>query len=183
MTLPRPLTLAPLAAVLLGLALPAAAGDAAAGVTWTVPARWSAQPERAMRVATYSIPAAKGEADGAECAVYFFGTGQGGDAPANIARWASQFQENPKPAPVTKKLAGLDVTTVDLAGTYLAPGGPMMQSQGRKASWRMLGAVVAAPQGNVFVKLTGPAASVAQAAPEFEALLGSLAPQGDAPKK
>jgi hypothetical protein len=63
---------------------------------------------------------------------------------------------------------------VDIKGTYLNPGGGMMQSQGEKPDYRLLGAIVEAPQGNVFFKLTGPAATVAAAEADFDALLASI---------
>jgi hypothetical protein len=36
--------------------------DQAGGLMWTMPPDWKAQGERPMRAATYSIPAAKGDA-------------------------------------------------------------------------------------------------------------------------
>jgi hypothetical protein len=126
-----------------------------------------------MRVATYAVPAAKGSEPG-ECAVFFFGAGQGGSTEANVERWSRQFEGTPKPERTSTDVAGLPVTRVQLAGTYLAPGGPMMQSTGKKAGYRLLGAIVEAPQGNVFFKLTGPAPTVASALPGFDALVASI---------
>ena len=60
----------------------------AAGIAWTVPTGWEAGPARQMRVATYRIHAIAGDPEDAECAVYFFGTGQGGTVDANLKRWA-----------------------------------------------------------------------------------------------
>ena len=146
---------------------------AAGGVRWTVPARWSAGAGNAMRVATYAVPAAKGK-DAGECAVFFFDSGQGGSVDANVERWTRQFEGAPKGERTTSEVAGIRVTRVQVAGTYLAPGGPMMQSQGKKTGYRLLGAIVEAPQGSVFFKLTGPAATVAGAQPDFDALVGSI---------
>ena len=47
-----------------------------------------------MRVATYAVPGAKG-AEAGECAVFFFGPGQGGGVDDNVARWAKQFEGAP----------------------------------------------------------------------------------------
>ncbi len=154
---------------------PAAAArtDAAGGIEWKVPAGWAAGDGSAMRVATYAVPAAKGSEPG-ECAVFFFGAGQGGSVDANVERWSRQFEGTPKPERTSATAAGLPVTRVQLAGTYLAPGGPMMQSTGKKAGYRLLGAIVEAPQGNVFFKLTGPAATVTAAVPAFDALIASI---------
>jgi hypothetical protein len=57
----------------------------AAGIRWTVPPRWTAEAEREMRVATYGMPASSGGEAG-ECAVFFFGAGQGGGASSRGAR-------------------------------------------------------------------------------------------------
>ncbi len=151
-----------------------ASSASAAGIHWTVPARWSALPPKPMRVATYIIPGPNGSADSAECAVYFFGTGQGGGVDDNVARWSGQFEGSPKAATTAETINGLSVTTVHIAGTYLSPGGPMMQSQGAVKDYRLLGAIVQAPEGNVFFKTTGPAAVIAGTESEFQALLHSF---------
>src|SRR5882672_6728262 len=39
-------------------------------VKWTMPARWKAGPPKQMRAATYLIPAAPGDSEEAECAVF-----------------------------------------------------------------------------------------------------------------
>lgn len=153
-------------------AAPATTGSAA-GIEWTVPARWTAGAGSAMRVATYAVPGAKGAAAG-ECAVFFFGAGQGGGVDDNVARWAKQFEGAPAPKRTSATVAGLRVTRVELEGTYLAPGGPMMQSTGKRTGYRLLGAIVEAPGGNVFFKLTGPAATVAAATAELDALVLSI---------
>jgi hypothetical protein len=162
------------AAALLFAASALAAQGAAAGVKWMVPANWKEQAPRQMRVATYAVPAAPGGAEPGECAVFFFGKGQGGDAEANIQRWAGQFEGSPRPTRSTKAIAGMTVQIVEITGTYLAPSGPMMQSQGGKAGYSLLGAIVPAPDGLVFFKLTGPAKTVASARANFDALVASI---------
>jgi hypothetical protein len=151
----------------------AARTESAGGIEWKVPAQWSAGQGSAMRVATYAVPAARGGEAG-ECAVFFFGPGQGGSVDANVERWSKQFEGTPRPQRSTATVAGLAVTRVQLAGTYLAPGGPMMQSTGKRTGYRLLGAIVEGPQGNLFFKFTGPAPTVGAAQPDFEALVASL---------
>lgn len=146
-----------------------------AGIGWTVPSRWGEHPPRQMRVATYMIPPADGDEQGGECAVFFFGGGQGGDVEANIARWVGQFENTGTPKRSTKTVNGMKVWTVEIAGTYLAPGGPMMQSQGKFENYRLLGAIIDAPDGSVFFKFTGPKKTVTAAEAEFEELVGSVA--------
>jgi hypothetical protein len=163
--------LATLASVAPAAAAPAT--DTAAGVRWTVPARWTKAQGSAMRVATYAVPGPKGQAAG-ECAVFYFGQGQGGGIAANVERWGKQFEGAPQPKTTTTTVSGLRVTRAEVAGTYLAPGGPSMQSTGKRPGYRLLGAIVEAPQGNVFFKLTGPAATVGAAQAELDALVASL---------
>jgi hypothetical protein len=150
---------------------------AGTGIRWTVPPRWSTQPPRQMRLATYSVPAAEGDADAGECAVFYFGADQGGSVDANIDRWISQFEPSGAPRRSTKEVNGMIVTLVQVSGTYLAPGGPMMQSQGKKDNYRLLGAIVAGPQGSVFFKYTGPAKTISASEQEFDALINSIARQ------
>jgi hypothetical protein len=138
-----------------------------------IPKGWTEQPARMMRVATYAIPPAAG-AEAGECAVFFFGTGQGGSIDDNVRRWSSQFDGAPAPVRATKTVQGMAVHTVAVSGTFLAPSGPMMQSSGRKAGWQLRGAIVEAPGGNVFFKLTGPAATVAGASAAFDSLVASV---------
>ncbi len=164
--------------VLLSASLPAAPAPpaSAGGIAWKVPARWAAGAGSAMRVATYAVPAANGAEKG-ECAVFFFGPGQGGGVDDNVARWGKQFEGAPTPERATQTVAGLHVTRAAVAGTYLAPGGPMMQSTGKKTGYRLLGAIVESPGGNVFFKLTGAAATVAAAQADFDALVASVRKQ------
>lgn len=152
---------------------------AAAGVAWTVPPRWVVQPPRTMRMATYLIPKADEDDEPGECAVFYFGRGQGGSVDLNLQRWRDQFESDtgaqPSLAQRTSTINDLAVTTVSLAGTYLASMGPMFQSGAvKKPGYRMLGAIIEAPEGNVFVKLTGPEKTVLGADSEFQAFLNSL---------
>jgi hypothetical protein len=126
-----------------------------------------------MRVATYGVPGAEG-AEAGECAVFFFGRGQGGGVDANVQRWSGQFKEKPPARRTRQTVGGVALTRVDIAGTYLNPGGGMMQSRGEKPDYRLLGAIVEAPEGFLFFKLVGPTATVAAAEADFDSLLGSL---------
>jgi hypothetical protein len=137
-----------------------------AGIGWTVPAGWVTNAPRAMRVATYSV-------GDAECAVFYFGPGQGGSVDDNIERWAGQFGNKPAPKRDDKVVHGLKVSRVEIAGPFLAPGMDM-KSQGTFPNWRLLGAIVEGAQGRVYFKLTGPDAAVKAAATDFDGLLASL---------
>lgn len=133
-----------------------------------------------MRAATYTVPKAAGDSEDGECAVFYFGPGQGGGVDANIQRWTGQF-EAPGGGPADKlaktskgKVNDLPVTRIDLAGTYKTAGGPMMQTTGSKPGYRLLGAIVEGPQGSVFFKLTAPAKTAATQQAAFETMIKSV---------
>lgn len=149
------------------------ASGAVAGIHWSVPKRWSELGSKPMRIATYGIPTAQGDAESAECAVYFFGAGQGGTVDQNVDRWIGQFENPSSPSRNTKEINGISVTTVKVGGTYVGMEG--MQSSGKKEHYALLGAIINAPQGWVFLKLTGPENTVNAGEAEFNALLGSIA--------
>lgn len=154
--------------------------DRAAGVQWTAPERWAREADRPMRAATYRIPTGQGDPEDAECGVSYFGAGEGGSVEANLSRWVGQFEQlDGKPSEQAaqkghRTINGLGVHTISLAGTYLASAGPMSPVKEKKPGLRLLGAIVEAPQGSVFFKLTGPARTVAAAEQEFNAMLESL---------
>jgi hypothetical protein len=149
--------------------------ESVAGLKWMIPVGWKGESgTRPMRAATYTVPAAPGDKDNAECAVYFFGEGQGGGIQANLDRWKGQFH-NPTDSKTGKRtIHGLPVTTIDVAGDYSGMGGPMSGGGAAKPGYRMLGAIVEGPGGNVFFKFTGPAKTIAANQPKFELLLGSV---------
>ena len=163
-------------ACLLGLALSIAAiCESAGGIQWSAPAGWKAQPQRPMRAATYVVPAAQGDKEDGECGVFYFGPGQGGGVEDNIKRWIGQFQPGGVQPKISKGTAGagLKMTTVEHTGTFMA-GGPMTQERTPKPGYRLIGAIVEAPEGNVFFKLTGAEKTVIAAKPAFEKMLQSV---------
>jgi hypothetical protein len=150
------------------------AESAGAGIVWSYPSRWIRGGARPMRVATYTVPAAGGDTETGECAVFFFGPGQGGDINSNIDRWATQFENAGEPEKTSMQVNGMNVTRAQISGTYLSPGGAMMESQGKKANYRLLGAIVEAPEGLVFFKFTGPVKTVESAEAGFDAMIQSV---------
>jgi len=152
----------------------AARAESAGGLQWTAPAGWKSQPQRPMRAATYAVPATAGDKEDGECAVFYFGPGQGGGVEANLQRWVSQFETSAKPQTAKKTINGLAVTTIDLSGTYLASAGPMSPTKTSKPGYRLLGAIVEGPQGGVFFKFTGPGKTVAAGQGAFDKMLGGI---------
>ena len=165
--------------LLLTNVLSAAVEGSAGGIRWTVPASWQVGPPQPMRAATYTVPAAAGSEAGT-CGVFYFGRNQGGTVEDNLTRWVGQFEGAAAPKKAERTIAGLKVHTISLSGTYLAPSGPSMQSQGKKPGWTLSGAIVEAPEGLVFFKAVGPAATMQKAQADIEALLESIVKAGAA---
>lgn len=132
-----------------------------------------------MRKAQYRLPGADGAADAA-LVVYHFGPGGGGGLEANLERWAGQFEQpdgsDSRAAmhSATRTRNGIEVTEVDLAGTYVAETSPGSGEHVREEGWRMLAAILAAPEGAYYAKLVGPAVSVARWQPSFGSFLESV---------
>ena len=145
-----------------------AAAPVQAGVRWAAPPRWELVPsESAMRIATYRIPHAPGDAEDAELSI----TRAGGDTEANVARWLGQFDEVGRRSVKRseKTISGMRVSVVELAGAYSGMDSPEPQP-----GFAMLSAIVDTPGTKHFFKVTGPATTVRAAAGEFQALLESL---------
>ena len=157
--------------------------DSVAGLKWTKPTGWKTEEARPMRAATYTISAAAGDSASAECMVYFFGAGQGGSVEANLDRWKGQMVApggKPADAKIAKRrIHGLAVTTIDASGDYTGMGGPMAASKSLQNNYRLLGAIVEGPGGNVFIKFTGPAKTIAANQAEFEQFLNSFDKEGN----
>lgn len=143
------------------------------GVSWNVPGRWTTDLAQGMRLATYLVPAARG-GKAAECAVYYFGSGQGGGVDANLQRWMGEFQKLEKHDIRKREPGGIKVTLIGARGTYVAHSMRGPEEPGEKPNWALMGAVAEGPMGDLFFKLTGPAATVDAAAADFDAMLGSV---------
>ena len=152
--------------------------DTVAGLKWTTPSGWKAEGPRPMRAATYTVPSGNPDTANAECVVYFFGSGQGGSVQANLDRWKGQLvgrDGQPAEAKIAKRTGhALTVTTIDSSGDYTGMGGPMAATKSVQTGYRLLGAIVEGPGGNVFIKFTGPAKVVTAHQAEFEQLLNSF---------
>ena len=155
--------------------VPQGAGVGSNGLTWAVPPGWKGEtPSSSMRRAQYRVPGAAGDA---ECVVFYFGPGQGGDAASNAKRWAGQFRQpdgrDPAAAMKTSEIevGALKVTLVEVKGTY---SGGMGGATGERPAYQLLGAIAAGPDANWFFKLTGPQGTVTAGREAFEGLVRSL---------
>jgi hypothetical protein len=140
---------------------------------WKAPARWQLVPNsNSMRLATYRIPHAPGDATDAELSI----TRAGGSPDANAQRWIGQFADDGTRTSKrsTRKVGLLEVSIVEVQGSY---SGGMGKEGASQTGWALLGAIVPTGATPYFLKLTGPAKSVLAARSEFDALVGSLAPR------
>jgi len=144
---------------------------------WKSPAGWTEEaPSSSMRRTQYRIPGPGGPA---ECVVFYFGPGQGGDAKANAARWASQFQRADGAAvgDAVKtreiKVGDIPVVLVEVTGTYVGgmgsgPSGP------ERPNYMLLGAIAKGPDANWFFRATGPRATLEAQRAAFDGLVRSI---------
>lgn len=134
-----------------------------------VPDGWTTEKASSnMRVAQYKLPKVADDKDDASMVLYYFGSNQGGTPQANIDRWIGQMQQpdgsDSKSKAKTENLTvnGLKITTVDVTGTYTAEMAPGSQTFHNDDNYRLRAAVIETPKGNYFVKLAGPAKTVAR---------------------
>jgi hypothetical protein len=157
-------------AVAATLVLPPAAARAedpatfdVAGFTFTRPADWQwVNVTSAMRKAQLRVGKPEDEAE----ITFFHFTGAGGDVESNTRRWLGQFKSKEGAEKVeAKTLNGVKVTFVTTEGTFSSgmPGGPVTP----KNDFALIGAIMEAKEGSVFVKFTGPEKVVKGARDKF----------------
>ncbi|MDP9034930.1 MAG: hypothetical protein M3O50_08985 [Myxococcota bacterium] len=153
------------------MANPDPASAAQGLLEWQLPGRWQTVANSSpFRLATCRIPRAAGDETDAELSI----TQAGGSVDANAERWIGQFdpagQKTAKRT--TRRVGGLDVTIVEVQGTY---SGGMAKDASGGAGWALLGAIAATPGSPYFFKLTGPAKTVLASRHEFDQLVSSFA--------
>jgi hypothetical protein len=143
----------------------------AGAFTFTVPDGWrSVPPASPMRAAELYAPgpAGTGAAGEAIVTVFHFGPGQGGSVQDNVDRWFGQFDgslEEKAAATARETIGTVPVTFVRAHGTFQSgmPGQATTPLEGQA----LLGAILENPDGDVYVKMTGPFPTVAQAEESF----------------
>lgn len=146
-------------------------------VAFKVPAKWTAQPPKSsMRRAQVSAP---GSAGPAELIVFFFGPQGAGSTQENLDRWIGQFS-NPDGSPVSdskktsSKVAGGDVTKLEVAGRYAGGMAAAGQPQAPQANQRLLAAIVNTQGGPYYFKFLGPSATVTENGAAFDGIIASI---------
>jgi hypothetical protein len=145
---------------------------------WDDPPQWKKVPASGMRVASYQVPAAKGDKDGGDLNVFVLG----GDVDANIQRWVDEFSGMDLKTVVRndRKVNEMRQAVVEIPKGKFSGG---MGDKGPSENYGLLGAIVVSPSGpEYFFKLTGPAATIKAARAPFFALLDSMREQGGTPE-
>ncbi|MGQ0735406.1 MAG: hypothetical protein ACT4QD_17355 [Acidobacteriota bacterium] len=168
-------------AALLGwMLLATTAGAQSPTLRFDAPKEWASGPSTAMRAAQYSLPRAAGDTEDAELILYYFG-GSGGSVESNLERWLGQIEQpdgrSSKAVAKTSTLTanGLKITVLDVSGRYVAEVAPGAPARHNKAGFRLKAAVVETAKGPYFVKLTGPAKTIARWDAAFDLFLRSAA--------
>ncbi len=148
-----------------GAAPAAIPGAAADGLAFEAPAEWQAKPARAMLWKVMSAPKVEGDTDDAEVTI----SSLAANIPlnANVERWCGQFDlEGGKPCSEAAKIRDLTGTAfpskvVEIAGALKSASmnGP---AGAAKTGWRMVVVEVTMPGKAWYLKMTGPAKTVAK---------------------
>lgn len=154
---------------------------AGAPLVFTTPVGWTAEaPTSSMRKTQYRLARVAGDGEDGECVVYYFGEGGGGGVEPNLERWCGQFEQpdgsDSRAALVRseRSVGGMAVHEVELSGTYVAETSPGSGVRVNKPGFALRGAIVESDHGAYFVKLVGPAATVAQHAGAFRELISGV---------
>ncbi len=137
---------------------------------WTPPPSWKVEPigNMSMRIGSFTVPAVSGTQE-ADCSIVLLGGAAGGMI-ANVNRWHRQIglpiveeaEIRKNLEPITTN-SGLAATVVTLAADLDGRDGNVIRA-----------AIIPVTDGTLFVKLTGPAATVDAAGADFLALVRSI---------
>ncbi len=135
---------------------------------YDMPEGWTSKPlSSKMRLADFVLPKAEGDPEDASLVVTFFG-GQGGTVQANFDRWLTQMEQPDgrasKDVAKTSILNTHDLTLsiMDLPGTFVAEKAPGSAEHYNKPGFHLRAAVIEGKGGPYFIRLVGPAKTVAK---------------------
>ena len=139
------------------------------------PSTWAWVPVNSpMRKAQLKISGKEAD-QSAEITFFHFGPGMGGGGDANAKRWIGQFESKEDVAKIEPQQVGsAKVTLVTTEGVFRSgmPGGPTTALN----DYALLGAIIENPEGDVFIKMTGPAALVKSQRTAFLDFIASAVP-------
>ncbi len=164
-----------------GTSLPAGLSSTASGppadvmLSFTAPERWVEKEPRFMTTAVYALPAVEGDPEDADLAVSFLGRFV--PLQRNVDRWCGQFEfrdgRSCSDVVQQRTLEGTKypTTIVDISGSYR--GGSITGAAGpARPGYRMLAAEIRTPARPWYVKLLGPARTVAHWEESFLRFVG-----------
>lgn len=135
-----------------------------AGYEFASPEGWkSSKPSSRMRAAQFS-------AGDAEVVFFYFGPRGGGGVKANVDRWMGQFQDTKSQKVEAKDVGSVKVTYARATGTFMS-GPPFGGPKTPKKGYALLGAIIEGKEGAIFVKMTGPEATVQANADKMQAMV------------
>src|ERR1051325_2343741 len=139
--------------------------------TFKRPSAWEwVESTSSMRAAQLLVPGAKGK-DGVEVIFYYFGPGGGGGTQANVDRWYGQFADRKNEKSESAIVGKTKGTYVKAEGTH--PSGMPGRPKTAKTNYALLGAIIEAANGAIFVKATGPVEVAKASEAEFRKMVES----------
>jgi len=138
------------------------------------PEGWSwVTPTSTIRKAELSIPSPEQGGNPATVTFFCFGRGEGGSVQANVERWTAQFANtdgSPIKAVTESKVFNLiPVTIVTATGLFSSGMGQPASTTQTLSGLR--GAILQSPQGDVYLKMTGPETLVRKSTKAFDDMI------------
>lgn len=147
-----------------------------AELSLAVPADWTQQkPESNLRLGQFQIPAAEGDDQPGELAIFVF-PGGGGGVKDNLNRWIKEFSPEGREVKLFKGESSQGPYFLsDITGTYNKRiGPPIAQKTAAVPGSRALGIILQIPDQNSFyLKFTGPAKTVTAAEKAYKKAIGA----------
>jgi hypothetical protein len=138
------------------------------GLESRTPRDWyEEKPTNRMGVYQFRLSPIEDDKDNAEVVIFYFGEGQGGSVEQNIKRWKDSFvpPEGKKIDDVAKvqkmNVGNIPVTYLDIQGTYRFPSFNPNDKTTIRPNYRMLAVVFESKKGPYFIRMVGPAKTVA----------------------
>jgi hypothetical protein len=156
-----------IAAIALLLIIPASFSAQDSTLKFKAPSGWVEEKSGStMRVAQYKLPKEAPDTEDGSLIIYYFGQNGGGGVAANLERWVSQMKQPDGSSNQGKKeefsVHGLNVTLLDLDGTYVAETAPGSGEFYNKPNYHLRAAVIETPKGFYYLKVVGPTKTVAK---------------------
>lgn len=157
------------------------------GLRARTPSSWSQRPQvRPPQVSAFVLPRARGDAHDAELTIIHYGRGYSGSVGSSVVaatrRWQNRF-EVPADQSIREltrvqvgRVGDVTMTMVDVRGTYLHRPGPEDSDAApeRRPDHRLIGVVLETRRGPYFLRLIGPARTIARHEQAFERWVRSL---------